>query len=225
MPPQLVFDLAAEPRLGRDDFFVTPANAVAVAQIERVGFWPDGKLLLTGPQGSGKSHLAGIWASEHGAAVLRAGAALMPLGDGTGPLVVEDIDRVAGDAVAETELFHLHNAALAAGRPLLMTGSGRPVDWRFSLRDLASRVQATTTAALSPPDDALLAAVLVKLFADRQIAVPTTLVTWLLPRMERSFAAAHATVARLDAEALARRRPVTRALAAEVLDLGSAEAT
>lgn len=218
MAAQLVFDLSAPPAFGREDFFVTPANRLAVQMLERVADWHEGKLLLTGPVGSGKSHLARIWAGDHVAEILSATA--LP-GLARGAAVVENIDRIAGDRTAETALFHFHNAMRAGRWPLLMTGTGPARDWPFILPDLASRVQAATVAALEPPDDELLSAVLVKLFTDRQIAVQPTLIQYLVPRIERSFAAAHDAVAALDARALAQGRPVTRALAAEVLDLST----
>ena len=107
---------------------------------------------------------------------------------------------------------------LAQGGKLLLTAKTAPGRWPFALPDLASRLQATATAILIAPDDELLAAVLVKLFSDRQITVPPSLIPWLLSRMERSFSAAREIVDRLDRHALAQGRAVSRALAAEVLD-------
>lgn len=216
MPRQLTFDLPVRPALGRGDFFVSPANALALAALD-AGNWPEGKMLLVGPEGAGKSHLARVWATEAHARVLDA-AALPDAPPDDLALVVEDAERTAGDRAAETALFHLHNHVLARGGRLLLTAGAAPRLWGLTLPDLASRMEATTTATLLPPDDALLAAVLVKLFADRQIAVAPTLIDWLLPRMDRSFAAARRLVAELDARALARGGAVTRALAAEVLD-------
>jgi chromosomal replication initiation ATPase DnaA len=220
MGPQLILDLPVRTARGRGDFFVSPANALALAALDDTGRWPQGKMLLTGPAGSGKTHLAHVWAAERG-------AALHPAGDlpdrPEGPLAVEDIDRIAGDIAAETALFHLHNNALAAGALLLMTSRAAPAALPFALPDLASRLHATAIAALLPPDDALLSAVLVKLFADRQIAVPATLIGWLVPRMDRSLSEAGRLVAVMDARALATGRPVTRALAAAVLDIGGAD--
>ncbi|WP_413867985.1 chromosomal replication initiator DnaA [Albidovulum sp.] len=217
MRRQLTFDLPVRPALGRGDFFVSPANALAIAQID-AGTWPAGKLLLIGPEGAGKSHLAQVWATETGAEVLAA-SDLPDVPSDALAVVVEDADRIAGDLVAETRLFHLHNHVLARGGRLLITASAPPRCWGLALPDLASRMEATAQAAVLPPDDALLSAVLVKLFADRQIAVAPSLIPWLVNRMDRSFAAALRLVAELDARALARGGPVTREIAREVLDL------
>lgn len=221
MPRQLAFDLPVRPALGRGDFFVSPANALALAALDDSTRWPQGRLVLTGPAGSGKSHLAGVWAAATAARVVDA-ATLAALGPETlpaaGTVAIEDADGIAGDAMAETALFHLINLVQAAGGRLLITGARPPAFWGIALPDLASRLQAGGMAAVEPPDDALLAAVLVKLFADRQVRVPPALIPWLVARMERSFAAARDLVARLDARALAERRPIGQRLAAELLD-------
>ncbi len=218
MGPQLILDLPVRTARGRGDFFVSPANALALAALDATLSWPQGKMLLTGPAGSGKTHLAHVWAADKGAALHT--TATLPARP-EGPLVIEDIDRIAGDIAAETTLFHLHNNTLAAGAPLLMTSRAAPAALSFALPDLASRLQATAIAALLPPDDTLLAAVLVKLFADRQIAVPANLIAWMVPRMDRSLSEAGRLVGLMDARALAAGRPVTRALAAAVLDIGA----
>lgn len=217
MARQLAFDLPVRPALGRGDFFVSPANRLALAALD-AGGWPEGKLLLVGPEGAGKSHLAQVWAGDVGARVVAAAAlAPLPLPE-PGATVVEDADRIAGDRAAETALFHLHNHLLAARTPLLLTARSAPAGWGLVLPDLASRMEATATVGLLAPDDALLSAVLVKLFADRQIVVAAPLIPWLVGRMDRSFAAARRLVAELDARSLAAGGPVTRKLAAEVLD-------
>jgi chromosomal replication initiation ATPase DnaA len=217
---QLAFDLPALVALKRSDFFVSPVNALALAALDGWRDWPQGKMVLVGPSGAGKTHLAQIWAGETGAALLpataMAGADLPALG-ARGALVVEDADRLAGRA-AEEARFHLHNLLAAGGGALLLTATTPPRDWGLGLPDLASRMQATSVARLDGPDDALLSAVLIKLFADRQITVPPSLISYLVQRMDRSFAAARALVAGLDAHALAKGRPVTRQLAAELLD-------
>jgi chromosomal replication initiation ATPase DnaA len=220
MAEQLSFRLPARPALGREDFFVSPANAAAADLVARDAEWPQGKLALTGPEGAGKTHLAHVWAAETGARIVAVtdlpGADIPALAAAT-RAAVEDADRIA-DPAAERALLHLHNLLLAGGGRLLLTGRTQPARWPVALPDLASRLAATATAALAPPDDALLAAVLVKLFADRGIAVAPPLVAYLVPRIDRAFAAAHDIVDRLDRAALSEGRPVTRALAQRLLD-------
>lgn len=221
MTRQLALTLPVREALGRADFFVSPANAVAVATVEDWRRWPQGKLVLVGPAGAGKSHLANIWASETGAMILQARDLAETSADALaiwGRIVIEDADTLAGDDAAEVTLFHLHNMIGAQGGLLLLTAQSAPNRWALRLPDLASRMQATATATLAAPDDALLSAVLVKLFSDRQITVPPALIPWLVARIERSFAAARDIVERLDRHALAQGRPVSRTLAAELLD-------
>ena len=220
MARQLVLDLPSRPALGRADFYVTPANAVAVGMVDLWPDWPMRRMAVVGPEGAGKTHLAHVWSARAGADILPAESLVgMSVGavDATAALVVEDADRVGtlGDS-AEEALFHLCNR-LAARGSLMLSGRDAPARWPVALPDLRSRIAATPVARLEPPDDALLGAVLVKLFADRQLAVGPDLVQYLLPRMERSFAAAEALVGALDRAALARQRPVTARLAAGVL--------
>lgn len=221
MSRQLIFDLPTQQALTRADFFVSPSNALALRTVESWADWPGRKLLLLGPGGSGKSHLAQIWATEAGATHLSAS----DLGNtdfGTlpnRPVVVEDADRIGH---AEEALFHLHNLVTAKAA-LLLTAAKPPRDWGLRLPDLISRMQATAIARLDPPDDGLLSAVLIKLFADRQIAVPVNLIPFLVSRMPRSIGAARGLVTALDARALALGRPITRPLAADVLDSTDAQ--
>ena len=220
MSRQLSFDLPVRTARRREDFFVSTANARAVALIDGWRDWPSGKLMLTGPVGSGKTHLAHIWADMAGAGVVAAralaGADIDALA--ARPLAVEDCHAIAGRAEDERALFHLHNLALANGRALLLTADRAPAHWGLALPDLVSRMQGTATVALDPPDDALLHAVLAKLFDDRQVAPPPAVLSFLLRRIDRSFDAARAAVERLDAAALEQGRAITRPLAAEVLD-------
>lgn len=224
MPRQLTLDLPVRAALGREDFFLSPANELALATLD-AGHWPQSKLILTGPEGAGKSHLAAVWAGEQGAAVIAAkdlSDGIIPASAGARAVVIEDADRIAGDMPREVALFHLHNLLQAAGAALLLTARRPPRDWGLQLADLRSRMEATGVVTLDPPDDSLLAAVLVKLFTDRQIQVQANLVDYLLARMDRSFAEARRLVDRLDQRALALGRPVTRTLAAEVLDISAA---
>jgi chromosomal replication initiation ATPase DnaA len=217
---QLAFDLPARQAYRREDFFVSPANATALAAIDGWQGWPGGKMLLVGPQGSGKTHLARLWAQETGAACLPAAdlaTADLPALSAHGAVAVEDAETAAGQPGAEAAFFHLHNLVTQSGH-LLVTAATPPRDWGLALPDLASRLQAAPVTRIEAPDDALLSAVLIKLFADRQITVPPTLIPYLVLRMERSIAAARDLVARLDAHALAAGRPVTRQLAAQLLD-------
>lgn len=218
MARQMAFDLGAPVCLRREDFFVSASNAQALQAVEAWRDWSGGKLVLAGPSGAGKTHLAHVWATAAEAVVIAgadlAGADLPALGP---RVAVEDAQHVAGDPRGEAALFHLHNLILPTGR-LLVTARLPPRDWGIALPDLVSRMQAASLARLDPACDALLSAVLVKLFADRQIAVPPNLISYLVPRIERSLAAAADVVAGLDAAALAQGRPVTRALAAELLD-------
>lgn len=222
-PRQLALDLPARPALARSDFFVSPANRLALAQIDAWPDWPDRRIAVAGPKGAGKTHLAHVWAARSGAVILEAGAlaAADPAGvPADGAVVVEDGDGLAeapADGAGQEALFHLCNRLLAGGGSLMVTGREAPAQWGLTLPDLASRLRTAAVARLEAPDDALLAVVLIKLFADRQLEVGPDLIQYLLPRMERSFAGAEAVVARLDRAALAARRTVTPRLAAEVL--------
>lgn len=227
MAQQLSFDLPAKPALGREDFFVAPSNAMAVALLDPQFAWPSGKLVLTGPKGAGKTHLAHVWASQTGARIIRADR----LTEHTvpelaqGPVAVEDVPQIGGHCGRQNALFHLHNLVLANGHSLVMTGQGAPNLWGLSLPDLQSRVQAATHAELQPPDDQLLAVVLAKLFNDRQITPKPDVIPYLVAHMDRSFAAAARIVRRLDQLSLAEKRSLTRPLAVRVLSEAREEAT
>lgn len=220
MSEQLGFDLQSVPALGRTDFLVAPSNAVAVAMIEGWRDWSGRKFVLTGPEGSGKTHLAHVWTAIANARIVGAKdlteRRIPELAQSA--VAVEDVPGIASDPAAQTALFHLHNLVLAEGHPLLMTGAGPSAGWGITLPDLASRIAAAPSAALKPPDDTLLAAVLAKLFADRQITPKADLIPYLVLRIDRSFAAARRVVADLDAASLAQKRPVSRTLAARMLD-------
>lgn len=220
MPEQLGFDLPSRTALGRDAFFVAPTNALALAMIDNWQDWAGGKLALTGPAGSGKTHLTHVWAEMSGAQIIAArdlaGADIPTLA--IRAVAVEDVPQIGQDADAQTALFHLHNLTLAEGHPLLLTGEGPVPQWNLTLPDLASRIAAATAVALDPPDDALLSALMVKLLADRQLTPKPDLIPYLLTRMDRSFAAAIDLIDRLDTASIALKRPITRHLAATVLD-------
>jgi len=216
-PRQLALDLPHTTSFARDDFLAGPSNQAALALVERWPDWPGQVVALVGPEGSGKSHLAAIWANASGARFLSARAlagAQLPAALATGALVIEDL---AETGVDERALFHLINLAREQGAYVLLTARRAPAEHDTKLADLASRLRALPVVRLSTPDDTLLRAVLVKLFADRQLTVDEGLVAYLVSRLERSFAAARTAVETLDREALRLKRPVTRTLAAEVL--------
>jgi len=216
-PRQLNLALGFRESFDRADFLCGPGNESALALIDRWTEWPARAIALIGPEGSGKSHLAAIWAKAAGGPVI-AGNAIdapsVPQALSSGALAIEDADR---GALNEAALFHLLNLAQEQSAYVLITGRQAPATWRVKLPDLTSRLRVLPVAALEPPDDALLAAVLVKLFADRQLAVDERLIEFLVQRIERSFAAARAAVAELDREAMRLQRPVNRTLAAEIL--------
>ncbi|MGE3869488.1 MAG: chromosomal replication initiator DnaA [Pseudorhodoplanes sp.] len=216
-PRQLALALEHPVSFAREDFVAGAANAAALATIERYPDWPGRHLMLAGPHGSGKSHLAAIWAELAGARMVSARVLQredVPGALVTGALVLEDAEPGAFD---EAAVFHLLNLARQERAALLLTGRLPPSAWDVALPDLCSRLRAVPVVAMAAPDDALLRAVLVKLFADRQVNAEEALVSFLLGRIERSFPAARQAVDRLDREALRRQRPVTRLLAAELL--------
>jgi len=217
LPRQLTLALEHAESFEREDFLSGPSNAEALALIDSWPDWPSHAAFVIGPEGSGKSHLAAIWAREVGARFLAARSladANPPAALATGSLVVEDVAEGEFD---ERALFHLLNLAREEEAFILLTARTAPAIWNLSIRDLASRLKALPVVAMSAPDDALLRALLVKLFADRQINVDESLIAYLAVRIERTFAAARAMVNRLDQEALRQKRPLTRALAAEIL--------
>lgn len=216
-PRQLALDLPVDSRYGVEDFLVGPSNEAAYGLVEAWPSWPDAWLRLVGPEGAGKTHLAAIWAKAAHAWTVQASEVVdgnVPHLVSGGALVVEDCDRGLRD---EAALFHLMNAVKARGGFLLLTARETPDRWGLRVPDLLSRLRLAPQATIEPPDDALLRAVLVKLFIDRQLVVDTGIIDALLLRMERSFAAARVLVDALDRVSLERGRRVTRALAAEVL--------
>ncbi|MFG1396923.1 P-loop NTPase family protein [Roseixanthobacter pseudopolyaromaticivorans] len=214
---QLPLDLPTRPALLREDFLAAPANAAALALVDSFPDWPARVVTLVGPAGAGKSHLGAIFARKANALTLSARdltRAGVPQALAQGALLLEDL--AAGD-FDEAALFHLLNLAREQNAFVLMTARTPPAAFVLATADLASRLRAVPSVEIAPADDALLGAVLVKLFADRQIPVDEATVQYLLLRMERTVEGAQALVAAIDRAALAARRPVTRALAAQVL--------
>jgi chromosomal replication initiation ATPase DnaA len=219
-PRQLAFVLPHAESLTRDNFLEGPANEAGLALIDRWPDWPNRIMLLVGPEGSGKSHLAAIWAEQSGARATSAHALTanaVPGALATGALVVEDLKPGGFD---ERAMFHLINLAREDEAFVLMTARLPPSAFAVELRDLRSRLRALPTVSLSSPDDLLFRALIVKFCADRQLSVDEAVVSYLTTRIERSYAAVRQAVELLDSEALRLGRPVTRALAAELLRNG-----
>ncbi len=211
-PRQLPLPLDLAPRWAGWPFIEAPSNHAALALLEHAPAWPDHRLLLWGEAGSGKTHLLHRWARRAGAPSLE-GAALRFPAPPARALAIDD-----ADLAPEETLLHVLNARAEARLPTLLAARPAPARWPIRLPDLASRVRAMLAAELGPPDDALLRALLARLFAERQLAVPETVQDWLLLRLPRAPAALREAVARLDRAALGAGGGVTRALAAAVVD-------
>lgn len=223
-PRQLPLDLGHSPGFSRDHLVVSEANAQAAALIDRWPEWPAPVVLLAGPAGSGKSHLAAIWREHAGALQLSASDISAHLAEiGSTPVLIDDADQGKLD---QDGLFHLINTVRGAGSHLLLTARSFPSSWGVTLPDLASRLKAAATVEIEEPDDLLLAGVITKLFADRQVEVEPHVVQFLVRRIERSLSTAIRVVDRLDRAALEQQARITRALAAETvnaLDAGQNE--
>ena len=216
MEKQLVFDLPVRPALGREAFLVSDANALAIGMVDRWQSWPEGKLLVSGAEGAGKTHLACVFAEQSGGQMIT--PAQLDAATDTCATVVEDLHQLHQSGPnAERALFHLHNRLREARLPLMMTGRGQIKDWGLSLPDLISRLEGATTIALDQPDDALIAGMLVKQFDDRQLQATPDLVSFLVTRIDRSGGAVRDIVDRLDKAALTKHRKLNRALAVDVL--------
>jgi chromosomal replication initiation ATPase DnaA len=217
-PGQLILDLAHRPALGAEDFLISRSNQAAADIVDRWPDWPNHALVVVAPAGSGKTHLANVWRLKSGAAALEARSlSEADVAHAKGALVVEDLHAGVGD---ERVLFHLLNLVREHKLSMLLTSRSAPGELTVALPDLRSRLRALPLVTIAPPDEALLKAVLVKQFADRQIFVEEELIGYLATHLERSFAAARAAVVLLDEEAMRLRRPLTRALAVDVLRQG-----
>ena len=215
MPEQLIFDWQQEADLKPEDFFVSEANANAAAMVQDPALWPEKKLVITGAQGAGKSHLARVFQIEQNAMLLNATSLPMQF-DAQGPVIVEDMQDLS-DAQEEA-MFHLHNAQRAAGFALLMTAREAPSRWALKLPDLISRMQATTPVAITAPDDQLLRFLLTKLFSDRQVIPSPGVINYVATRVDRSYVAVAEVVAKLDHMAMVTKKPASIRMAAELLD-------
>jgi len=218
---QIPLDLSMRPALGREDFLIGPGNADAVAWIDRWPDWPAPLLVISGPAASGKSHLAAVWGDKSEAVLVGPDALNNKTADelsGLGKtLVIDGIDLWLGSRDAETTLFHLYNIFKEEQRTFLVTSRMNPTQSDFVIADLASRFRAAPVATIKSPDDMLLASVLIKLFTDRQLPVGNEVISYILPRMERSFVAARDIVGKVDRLAYSRKKAISVSLVRQVL--------
>lgn len=220
MSEQLTFSLPVRESRERGDFFVSEANALAVARLDGVADWPSGKMVLVGPEGSGKSHLAHTWTEAQGAGPV---ATLSDLPETdilsiTEPLAIDIEDHLLPTTgAAEEALFHVHNHMQSHHLPLLLIARQPPAQWDIALPDLKSRMEATDIVRIAAPDDSLLAALFVKQFSDRQLIVSPKVIAWLIEHMDRSFAEVQRITADLDQLALSEGRKITTKLARRVV--------
>ena len=218
---QLALDFEHRSALTGDDFLVAQCNAAAVAWIDRWPDWPAPGLAIHGPEGCGKSHLVQVFLARSRGRILTVSDLLrrdvFVAARNFPAFVFEDADS-AIESVHEEALFHLYNDLAETGRHILFTAKQPPSRWTIRLPDLRSRLNAMPVAVIGTPDEALISAVLVKLFADRQLKVSPEVVSYMLPRMERSFSAARELVAAVDARALAERRDIAIPLVRDVVE-------
>lgn len=223
MADQLIFDLPQRQALGRDAFLVTDSNREAVHLIDAYEAWAHPIQLIYGPGGSGKSHLAAVLASQKNALVVNGGAALNDaLADVLASNVAVDVviidPLMIGDLAQEETLFHMFNHSLNRGAKLLLLSDIPPAQMTIDLPDLQSRIKATPAIALLPPDDALLRGLMRKLFDDRQVEVSGRVIDYILPRIERDYAAIAEMVGLIDRRALELKKPITVPLVAEIME-------
>ena len=219
MTRQLPLPLPHDAAMGADDFLVTPSNRETAAWIEQWPTWAAHGLIVTGSAGSGKTHAMKVWLAKSGGKLISSPELLStPIADWKGSVAIDDADALAGDARAEEQLFHLHNQVQATHGFFLLTMTRGAGLAGFVLPDLRSRLLALPSTLLNPPDDALLEALIVKQFRDRQIDLDFDVVSYLAARVTRDAASIRATVENLDHASLAQGRKITIALARAVLE-------
>lgn len=220
-PQQIPMDFALRPAMGREDFLIENANKAAAGWIDKWPDWPAPACIITGPAASGKTHLTAVWQDKSGASTINPNQLTSKTAEALRKnkrhLLLDGIDPWIGDKDAETTLFHLYNMAKEDGTSLLLTMRSSPAELPFALPDLASRLRAAPLAAIAAPDDGLLSAIMIKQFYDRKLPINHDMISYILPRMERSFAAARDIVEAADKRAWSEKRPLSIPLLREVL--------
>jgi chromosomal replication initiation ATPase DnaA len=214
-PRQIPLDLPHRPSLSRDDLVVSPANSLAVGAVDSWPSWPHPVVVAVGPEGSGKTHLAQVFAAQAETAPATPEGVDAMLAAAPFAAVLDDVD---GGAFSEAQLFAILNAARLGQGTVFATARQMPAAMPVRLPDLASRLRAATVVPIRAPDDELLVGVLAKLFADRQLLVEERILAFMAARMERSLAEAVQLVDTVDREALAAKSGVTLSLVRRVLD-------
>ena len=213
LPEQLIFDLGHRTAHDRQDFLISSANQDAVGWIDQWPNWPAPALIIHGPAASGKTHLAAVWSNQTGAKRIHSDILAEKEADEIAGLArhltIDPVDLWIGDKDVETTLFHLYNIMKEEGRTLLLTMRMAPSRADFAIADLASRLRAAPVVTIQPPDDPLLAALLVKQFSDRQLQISADVLQYILPRMERSFSATYQLVDKIDKLALSEKRSIS----------------
>lgn len=213
---QIPFDIPLRVAFEAEDYLVTGSNEAVVNWIDRWPDWPGSHCtILYGPAGCGKTHLSHVW--QHKSDAKRINSEQISNQDEITCLIIEDVDTLIGDAVLQERLFHLYNRQKETGGHIMLTARQHPKYWPLELPDLRSRMLASMILEIGPPDDELLAAVIVKQFMDRQINVPGEVVNYLIPRIERSFEAARDVVGKIDNLALVQKRKITVPLIRDLL--------
>lgn len=220
-PQQIPLDLGARSAHGLEDFLLGPENRDAVGWIDRWPEWPAPTLIMSGPAACGKTHLAAVWREKtHAVNIIPdmlVKASAEQIASKGEYLVLDGIDPWLGEREAEETLFHLYNIFKEEQRSFLMTMRMAPAHIDFAIPDLASRLRAAPVATIQPPDDTLLASILIKLFSDRQMVVSNDVIKYILPRMERSFSAARDLVEKADVKALSNKQKISTRLMRDVL--------
>ncbi len=222
MPSQQIpFDFDHRPALGGEDFLVAPSNADAIGWVERWPDWPGPVLVIAGPEGAGKTHLAHVFQAQSGARLVSVPDLAKQRADGVlvgaKALILEDLELFLAQDLAE-ELLHLYNLSREEGLKILMTAKTPPARWGVSLKDLSSRLNTAPVAEISPPDDMLLTALIVKQFADRQLGIDQDVLSYMLARMDRSFSGVQNLIRAVDERALSQKRAITIPLVRQVIE-------